>query len=231
MAPRFRVCGNRGASDGLDCHHTKSSGLGGGVPDLGLGCRGPCFGGCGSSARRSDTGAVGYASQLLSRLGLESNLAQCADGVCAEATRDRNAAQSLTDQENPAAGSREQRKAVAPRTLNSARIAATAAAARAGSAGKAPSAWWASPTSGQEGLPVIPCRLSGSAESRWGSPGRRTRQTASPTAPNSRSPSTRRRDRQMFPESRSRGGGERQWRRQCSPPVRASAPRSQSGRR
>lgn len=169
MAPRFRVCGNRDASDGLDCHHTKSSGLGGGVPDLGPGCRGPCFGGCGSSARRSDTGAVGYASQLLSRLGLESNLAQCADGVCAEATRDRNAAQSLTDQANPAAGSREQRKAVAPR--------------------------------------------------------------ASPTAPNSRSPSTRRRDRQMFPESRSRGGGERQWRRQCSPPVRASAPRSQSGRR
>lgn len=171
MAPRFRVCGNRGASDGLDCHQTKSSGLGGGVPDLGPGCRGPCFGGCGSSARRSDTGAVGYASQLLSRLGLESNLAQCADGVCAEGTRDRNAAQSLTDQANPAAGSREQRKAVAPRTLDSARIAAAAAAARAGSAGKAPSAWWASPTSGREGLPVIPCRLCGSAESRWGSPG------------------------------------------------------------
>ena len=149
MAPRFRVCGNRDASDGLDCHHTKSSGLGGGVPDPGPGCRGLSFGGCGSSAHRSDTGAVGYSSQLLSRLGFESNLAQCADGVCAEATRDRNAAQFLTDQANPAAGSREQRKAVAPRTLNSARIAAAAATARAGSAEKASSARWANPTSGR----------------------------------------------------------------------------------
>jgi murein DD-endopeptidase MepM/ murein hydrolase activator NlpD len=65
--------------------------------------------------------------QLLSRLGFESKLAQLAGGVYAKATRDGNSAQSLTDQADRAARSREQLRAVASQALDSARIASAAA--------------------------------------------------------------------------------------------------------
>ncbi|WP_354568562.1 peptidoglycan DD-metalloendopeptidase family protein [Glaciihabitans sp. UYNi722] len=65
--------------------------------------------------------------QLLSRLGFQTKLAQLAGGVYAKATRDRNSAQSLTDQANRAAKSREQLRAVASQALDSARIASAAA--------------------------------------------------------------------------------------------------------
>jgi murein DD-endopeptidase MepM/ murein hydrolase activator NlpD len=65
--------------------------------------------------------------QLLARLGFESKVAQLASGVYAKATRDRNSAQSLTDQANLAAKSREQLRTIASQALDSARIASAAA--------------------------------------------------------------------------------------------------------
>lgn len=65
--------------------------------------------------------------QLLARLGFESKVAQLASGVYAKATRDRNSAQSLTDQANLAAKSREQLRTIASQAFDSARIASVAA--------------------------------------------------------------------------------------------------------
>jgi murein DD-endopeptidase MepM/ murein hydrolase activator NlpD len=65
--------------------------------------------------------------QLLAQLGFQSKVAQLASGVYAKATRDRNSAQSLTDQATRATQSREQLRTIASQALDSARIASAAA--------------------------------------------------------------------------------------------------------